>query len=303
MRRLFTALTNALPLHANARRALDQTLKDWTHEEAVATTPTRRWLARLMALVAVARVLTLIAIAEAQRACVSSIAVRVVVVFAALLSLDAGWLGAHVYQSPYTYGVPNLWLGVFVSQSFPALITLALFLATSRFRRAVPPVPVLGLGLLSLIVMMVAAGWVAPVATEHFQVAAFREIGSRGWPPSRSFEAFTFPELIRALGDVDVLRPFSLLSQISLRVSVILLGPALLLFAGVVSRTSRPSFWIWTLPVSGLYVWLFVLGHVQGWHLIIVNVFMPLALPSAIVLTAMALSLRQAPPSVHANSA
>ena len=67
MRRLVAALLDCLPFDPRSRRAVDETLFDWAHEEASAASASRRLATLVRALAAVAPALLVASLSEARR--------------------------------------------------------------------------------------------------------------------------------------------------------------------------------------------------------------------------------------------
>jgi hypothetical protein len=162
-----------LPFDPRSRRALDETIADWTHEQGEADTGVRRGLVCARALIGVARAVVQTIACEVVRIPAGWLATRLMLVMAAPAVLLAvlGW--GHV-PAPNAMSWDSWFeLGILVlPQALMATLPMALFavVACSYRHRTVPA---LGLALVVLLSMLALGAWVLPVANRDYHVAAY----------------------------------------------------------------------------------------------------------------------------------
>jgi hypothetical protein len=174
MRRVIRALAQRVPLDDRSRRAIDETLLDWAHEDALGAAPGRRLLAQLRGLASFARVLAFVTIAETWRVPIGWLFLRmslVLVIPATLLVLATmpsdlsfgGHLSWHRQLGARASFIPSVafWIAPFSA--------FCLGLWTAGPRRVGP----LGIGVITLMVMFILGGWLAPLSTQWFRVLVY----------------------------------------------------------------------------------------------------------------------------------
>ena len=238
--RWLVEVTIGAMLDARSRRAIEETLLDWSHEAQLARGLLSRVLCHARAILAIARTLASIVLHEVAELPKSGVWIRVglwlIVSFALYQTASSFQLPARA--TPAAKLVTSLML-------FPSWIVLfgpvALFLGTMWQPRADQPrTPFLGLAVLAVIGAFVLAGWVAPIGNQEFREIVFEMHGGQGSLPRGAAE-LTVPDLL----SVYWFWP-SLAGELQLhaRFALIAACPALVLLAAQLQPMRRRHRWV-----------------------------------------------------------
>jgi len=244
------ALLRALPLDARGRRAIDETLADWAHEDERPASSGLR-------------------IARSSRAAFSIVRVLIGLTAWEAVHLPFGWLAGRLalftlVPAPLFYFASSravsFGLGVppqrAVSFLVMASLGTALLLLPLAFFYSVawPPrgrtVPVLGLAIWSLILALAIGGWVLPLMNQSYRDLP---IGVSDWPGGLTRPSeLTLPHLASAAlanGYFGAARALFVT-----RTGLYALGPALVLLAAALAGRSRRQrrAWFTAIPVAFL---------------------------------------------------
>jgi hypothetical protein len=241
------ALLRALPLDARGRRAIDETLADWAHEDERPGASGFRIARSCRAAFSIVRVLIGLAAWEAAHLPFGWLAGRL-----ALFTLVPAPLFYLASSRALSFGLgvpPPAAIAFFVMASLGTallLLPLAFF-----YSLAWPPrgrtVPVLGLSICSLILVLAIGGWVLPLVNRFYRDLP---LGVSGWPGGlpRPSE-LTLPELASAAvanGYFGTAR-----ATLLTRTGLYALCPALVLLAAALTGESgrRRRAWLVAIPV------------------------------------------------------
>jgi hypothetical protein len=240
-------ITIGTMLDARARRAIEETLLDWSHEAQRARGLPARALCHARAMLGLARVIASTVLYQVPQLLTST------VWFRAALWLVASFLFFQIWFRPQLPGGVTAPAHVVLSLLlFPAWLlgfgAVALFLAAAwQPRRDRAKTPFLGLAAVSLAVAFVNAGWVMPAANQEFREMAFELHGGKG-PLPRGLAELTLPELFA----MDSLRKRTDLSR---RLAFVAACPVLVILAGQLHGVRRRYCWL-----AVAIVCLFVFG-------------------------------------------
>jgi hypothetical protein len=189
MRRVIATLLDRLPFDDRSRRAIDQTLLDWTHEASEALTPAGRCRVAAVGLSGVARTVAASVALEVAHVPLAWLMWRVALVAAAPAALMAlPWvldLQSDAAASWSALLPPAVSL---LPQAAVVILPAALFVAV-----AYPPldrmVPAIGLSLMAVIGTLAIGAWVVPAANHYFRLSEYAlaagvditEAGRRVW--------------------------------------------------------------------------------------------------------------------------
>jgi hypothetical protein len=274
-------------LDSRARRALEETLLDWAHEAEFARGPLARLLCDLRAMLALARTVASITAWELTSVW------RSPVLWRSLL-----WAGAFVVilnaiAIPQWKHFPvELWdeylIASLAASSF-AVMPFAVYFAARRtdVRRDTPFV---GLSLVSMLLMWMAADWIMPAAFQHLrESAALFYRGSPGIPRGPAEQSLR--ELISGFAS------YADLKLVSNRLAIIVACPVFVFLACHVRRLGRWRQHALTLAVLGIYfgwsrlaVSLGLTNQVPFWDLV-----EPWIVPLAVLSCGLALAVRSVP--------
>jgi hypothetical protein len=238
----------ALPLDSRGRRAIDETLADWAHEDERPVSSGLRIARSCRAAFSIVRVLIGLAAWEAVHMPFGWLAGRLVLFalvpapFFCLAALKAASFGMGV-------PLPRTEAFFLLSSLGAALLLLPL---ACFYSLAWPPrgrsVPVLGLAVCSLILAVAIGGWVLPFLNQSFADLAYGGAGSLG----RRLSGLTLPEMASAAfanGYFGAAR-----SLFVARIGLYALCPALVLLAAALTGESRRRrrAWFAAVPVAFL---------------------------------------------------
>jgi hypothetical protein len=165
MRRFTTWIIDGLPFEPRSRRAIDETLLDWAHEEDRAASRSARWRVALAGAIAIVRTVGGSTFREAGQVPVSWLAGR--------FALFAG-LPAAALSLPFISALGELnavqtaaLLAVVVCEFLPMVAPLGLLLCL-MWRADRPALPVAGTALLVSAAMFVLTGVLLPFASREW---------------------------------------------------------------------------------------------------------------------------------------
>jgi hypothetical protein len=241
-------------LDSRARRAIDETLLDWSHEAALARGGLRRLFCHSRAMLALTRTIASIMLSE-------FIAIgRSVVPLRTAFWLAVGFIVLSVVGTgQWWQRFPvQLWddlLLMSLAGSVFGMMPLALYLAARRSARS--RTPFLGLMLGSMLVMWLASDWVLPETFQHFRESAGRISGlavvvQRG-PAEQSLREL-------ATGFVS----YADMKHISNRLATMFACPAFLFLACHAGRLQPRHQRAVTLAVVGGYIGLSQAAAISG---------------------------------------
>ena len=163
MKRLLTWLIGGLPFGPRSRRAIDETLADWTHEADTAPTAARRALVSLQGMLSIGRVVSIAVVREAvdlswchglgRRCGVVAVIALLLAFTSSVPMMDGPGPQALVIGA---LGVPLLLLAMLP----PAVFLIFAWRPVSR------TVPTLGAAALLAVAVLALAGWLVPLSGE-----------------------------------------------------------------------------------------------------------------------------------------
>jgi len=166
MRTRVAALLDCVPLDVGSRRAIDETLLDWAHEESTSPIRFRRW--GISGSVAVLRTLIYIVLREVVRVPYPWLAERVllfaVLPAAALLLTYQGLAPLMALATPFE---SVILVALLIPHETEVFVPAALFCAVVWSRRT-NRVPILGLACVAGALTFAFSGWVEPAANQRF---------------------------------------------------------------------------------------------------------------------------------------
>ena len=243
MRRLFEVMVGPL-LDLRARRAIEETLFDWSHEAQLAGDPLARLSCHARAMVALARTAASIILSEIAGLPTNTVWLRIglwfLLPFPLVLYAD-GWLRfSHASQA--SAGL-QLMLALLLLPTWSMLFgPLAFFLgALQRPRSAAARTPFLGVAVVSLALGLCVAGWIMPAANHTFRETVFEFNGGTGQLP-RDLAELTLSELI-APSSPFIPRAV-LVEQLNVRLSLVFTGPMVVILAAQLQRVRRRTRWL-----------------------------------------------------------
>jgi hypothetical protein len=243
VRRFLEAAIGPL-LDSRARRALEETLLDWSHEAALARSVLGRLFCHARAILALTRTIAAVMLWEL-------IAIgRSTVLFRTASWLAVGFILLSVVGTgQWWQRFPvQLWddlLLMSLAGSAFGMMPLALYLAARRSARS--PTPFLGLMLASLLVMWLASDWVLPETFQHFRESAGRISG-----PAMILQHGPAEQSLRELATGFV--SYADMKQISNRLATMFACPAFLFLAGHAGRLRTRHQRALTLTVVAGYI-------------------------------------------------
>lgn len=286
MRRLLDVTLGQL-VDSRGRRALNETLLDWAHEGELARGSLSRLVCDLRGILALAR--TVVSIAASELTSVW----RSPVLWRSLLWAAAFVVILSAISLPQWRHLPvALWdeyLVASLAASSFAVLPVAVYIAARRpdVRRDTPFV---GLALVSLLLMWMAADWIMPAAFQHL-----RESAALFYRGSRVFSPGSAERSLRHL--ISGLASYADLKLVSNRLAIIVACPVFVFLACHARRLRRWRQHALTLAVLGIYfgwrrlaVSLGLTNQVPFWDLV-----EPWIVPLAILTCGLALALRSVP--------
>lgn len=172
MRLIVEVLLRALPLDARGRRAIDETLVDWSVEGNGRGVVKRSFIGA-RAMVALLRVVSLIAIRETPSAPYGRLLFFTLALTSGLC-LVTDLPNVQVFPAESR---PALWIS-YAAANLTLMFPAALFLTVLSARRA-RGVSALGLAVVSVTAMLLVTGWLLPNANDHFRETANRGFAAR----------------------------------------------------------------------------------------------------------------------------
>jgi hypothetical protein len=172
MKTVVERVVAGLPFDGPSRRALDETLCDWTYEEAAATTRARRMGVCARSVIGVMRTIVLTIGSEVARIPAGWLLPRLAgfLVVPALVLAATGW-GHVAVAMPAT---SDRWFeltALALPQAALALMPLALFVVAAR--APTRQVPALGLAVAAACAVFILSAWLVPAAGRRFHVLAY----------------------------------------------------------------------------------------------------------------------------------
>ena len=174
MRRVVAALLAVLPFDPRSRRALDETLLDWAHEEARARSAPQRAVTSLRGPAGVARAFAWAVLQETGHVPYGWLAGRIAMFVLLPAALMAVWLYAHMWPGLVALASTGSRLelsGLLVPHEIEVLLPVMFFLAAAC-ARGERHLPGLGLALVASALTLAFTGWIEPLANHRFAVAA-----------------------------------------------------------------------------------------------------------------------------------
>ena len=250
MRSLASTMLSWIPFDARSRRAIDETLLDWTHEAAAAATPGARIAVNLRSTLALLRTLVFASAAETWRVPTLWFVSRLLILLilpASLLTWPAFDRLAASLKFPSLAAVDAF--AMLVLNTATAIAPLAFFYFPGWLPRR-RSVPLLGLALAAACLTLLATGWIVPATNQRFREVVYTTLSggasldnphlARGWAE------MTLPEL--AFGDANAVA--LLISRLGL-----VAAAGAFVFAGAVltrgSRRRRMAAWV--VPIGCFY--------------------------------------------------
>jgi hypothetical protein len=248
--RLFGALVGPL-VDLRARRALEETFLDWSHEVQLARSPLARLLCRARALLAFARTIVSIVANEIGESLTNSIWLRIGLWLIGTLPLHL-FVNRWILFSDVTQSSAGLQL-ILALLLLPNWLLLfapfAFFLgAVQQPQRGTPRTPFLGVVFASFVLALCLAGWIMPLANQQFRQSVLEATGGMRHLVPGSAE-LTLPQLTAAAA--QWLEP-RVLRELNIRLSLVLTGPMLVILAAQLQR------------LSGRYRWLTAVACICG---------------------------------------
>jgi hypothetical protein len=241
MKAIVERVVTGLPFDEPSRRALDETLCDWTYEGAAAATRARRMVVCARSFISVMRTIVLTVGSEVARIPTGWLLPRLAgfLVVPVLVLAATGW-GHVAVPLPVT---SDRWLELTtlgLPQAAIALLPLALFVVAAR--ASTRPVPALGLAVAAACAVFALSAWVVPAAGRQFHVLAYAM--TAGLDPAHAAE-----RLPSGPGDLAgfaliadaIKRPRGpAMAVVLFRTGLVLLAAAFTLWGSAVSRAAVP---------------------------------------------------------------
>lgn len=239
MRRLVAFLVELLPLDATGRRAVDETLADWTHEASTATTAVARVRAGALGVAGVGEVVARVAIADlgrsaTYRACGGVLALAILqglpVMLASALAVQ---LTARAMPASLAATLAILLLPMALAVSVPlALLTPPYARQASR--------PAVAVCLLLALFAIANLGWITPHTNQVFREATARHNNQSppGFQQPRGLAELTAPELL-ALARNDGYQGQAAMRVLHQRLVLIVMLPVCLVMGEQARRYAR----------------------------------------------------------------
>ena len=257
MRKTTAWLLLSLPFGDRSRRAIEETLLDWAHEEATATTHVGRAWVTARALVGVAR-----SVAGAVALDVAHVPYGWLLRRLILVGLPPGALlaGKPLFDNAANMagrGVDavtiSALLALLVPQALSVVLPLALFWAV-LFPPREERVPAIGVAVLGFMAVLTLTGWVAPYANQEFRERTFAFLTRHNPVPAgvmlqRGLAEQTSAALVQLAlteGDARARR------QLVARIGLVSVTPALVLLGIAASKLTRRvrRHLTWIVPVG-----------------------------------------------------
>jgi hypothetical protein len=184
------AILAGLPFDARSRRALDETMLDWAHEQSTAGAASARALTSVRALAGVARAVAWTVLQETEHAPYGWLAGQMAMFALFPAALMAMWLYAHCWPGLVALtstGARFELSALLVPHEIEVLLPLMFFLAVAC-ARGMRRLPGVGLALVASALSLVFTGWVEPLANHRFAVTV-----NALWRPGHPNGGFSGP--------------------------------------------------------------------------------------------------------------
>ena len=176
MRRFIAHVMHRLPFDDRGRRAVDETLLDWAHEEALTTSPWGRAWVTTRALAGVARSLTAAVALDVVHVPYGWLIGRLILIGTPFVALLAGRplfdQAAALAARDVDAGTISVLLALLVPQAVAIVFPLALYW-TVLYPQRQYRIPPIGVATAAFITTLLLIGWVSPFANQEFRVRAF----------------------------------------------------------------------------------------------------------------------------------
>ena len=246
---LFTTLLSWIPFDVRSRRAIDETLLDWTHEAAAAATPGARIAVNLRSTLALLRTLVFASAAETWRVPAGWFLSRLLILIilpASLLTWSAFGALATALKFPSPAALDAF--AMLVMNMAATIAPMGFFYFPGWLPRK-RPVPLFGTALLAACLMLLATGWIVPATNQRFREVASTTLNGGASPSrlDRGWTELTLPEL--AFGDANaVTHLISRLGLVAAAGAFVFAGAAL-----VRGGSRRRRLAAWVVPIASFY--------------------------------------------------
>jgi hypothetical protein len=245
MRRVIEFVLAAIPLDARGRRAIDETLLDWSYEADRAATQAGRLWCGLRALASVGSTLASLAVAECADVPRSRWLLRFGVYLTAIAVLFTLNSSAHpvfggiepAFRQPVLIGL--VFVGA-AAVSAPVLLFLSTVPADRAGRRRTP---FFGLAIAAFVAMIGVNGWAVPIANQEFRQTVFQANGGAGTIRPGPNE-LTLPQLFFRSEPPPGWRANAPFGRPGVRLGMAAAASVMVLLAAEVQRLSRRRRWL-----------------------------------------------------------
>jgi hypothetical protein len=229
----------ALRFEARGRRAIDETLADWKHEDDRSGTLARRLWRSVCGCASLFRVLAGLTVQETVTMPIGWLMGRLTLfVLAPSILLVLPAVRAVALSGPHALFILTPLL---LPQVVVVMLPLGFFFSVAWPPRG-RPIPVLGVMLCSFVLALITTNWAVPSGSQAYREMSFALFGGSGTLARGNLELSLLELAYRAYNE-GWDGPVS--AHLFLRTGLVVLCPAMVLLMIGLSRLSRRQQWIW----------------------------------------------------------